>query len=504
MPMIRQNRLIPILGVVIFVVVAGILLKSRSPTPAHVPMTSVPQPPAQKPDADSPADTIRTLTAEVKAIRDENRKLRDDNGKLVQQSDDLNRNRTAIEENVTRRLTEQFSKPEASSSPVFSGLNRKIDDLAAVVQKYVPGGTGGVQAGVSDIPPGLGFDPATVTPIGAGTPAAVGIAGGVPGAGPSGAEALVWWEPLGSKTVVGPDGQQKIVKAHNTAAASPAQAAPAQPVAGAEGSVALSPPSADESVTAPKRKPYFTIPENATLMDATAMTALIGRTPVSGNVRDPMEFKVLIGRTNLAANGFEVPDDVTGMVMTGVAVGDWMLSCVEGHISSVTFVFQDGSINTVSRRSSGGATGNNNAQRLGFISDERGAPCLNGDKITNAPAYLTQIVGIKSLEVAARTAALSQTTTVATGLGSATSVTGSQGQFVLGQAAAAGVDEVSAWLMRRLNDSFDAVYVRPGAKVAVHLTDAIALDKDPNSRRLDYGHANRNGATRRSAHAQLD
>lgn len=36
-----------------------------------------------------------------------------------------------------------------------------------------------------------------------------------------------------------------------------------------------------------------------------------------------------------------------------------------------------------------------------------------------------------------------------------------QRSFVLGQAAAAGVDEVSAWLMRRLNDSFDAVYVRP-------------------------------------------
>src|SRR5438552_7948369 len=172
MPMIRQNRLIPILGVVILVVVVGILLKSRSPTPSHVPMTSVPQPPAQSPDADSPADTIRTLTAEVKAIRDENRKLRDDNGKLVQQNDDLNRNRTAIEENVTRRLTEQFSKPEASGSPVFSGLNRKIDDLAAAVQKYVPGSQGNVQAGGSDIPPGLGFDPSSAPPTGAGGPAA--------------------------------------------------------------------------------------------------------------------------------------------------------------------------------------------------------------------------------------------------------------------------------------------------------------------------------------------
>src|SRR5262245_20765516 len=100
MPMIRQNRLIPILGSVILVVVVAIFLKSRNPAPEHVPMTGVPQPPARAADADSPADTIRTLTAEVQAIKEENRKLREDNGSLVQQNDDLNRNRSAIEENV--------------------------------------------------------------------------------------------------------------------------------------------------------------------------------------------------------------------------------------------------------------------------------------------------------------------------------------------------------------------------------------------------------------------
>jgi len=502
MPMIRQNRLIPVLGIVILVVVVGVLLKSRNPLPAHVPMANVPKPPAPSPDADSPADTIRTLTAEVKAIRDENQKLREDNGKLLQQNDDLNRNRTSIEENVTRRLTEQFSKPEASGSPVFSGLNRKIDDLAAAVQRYAPGGADNAQASGGDIPPGLGFDPAIAPSTGAGVPATATAGSPVPGPGPSGTEGFVWSEPLDSRTVLGPDGQQKVIKAGSPPVGGSPPSASVQAGVVAEDNGALAATAGDPAGAASQRKPYFTIPENATLMDATAMTAMIGRTPVGGNVRDPMEFKVLIGRTNLAANGFEVPDDVTGMVVSGVAVGDWMLSCIEGHINSVTFIFQDGSINTKSKRS-GGTTGNNHEQRLGFVSDERGAPCISGDRITNAPAYLTQIVGIKSLEVAARAAALSQTTTVSTGLGSATAVTGNQGQFVLGQAAAEGVDEVSAWLMRRLNDSFDAVYVRPGAKVAVHLTEAIDLDKDPNARRLDYGNANRTG-TDRHARAQLD
>jgi integrating conjugative element protein (TIGR03752 family) len=494
MPMIRQNRLIPLLGVVILVIVVVILVKSRSPAPAHVPMTSVPKPPVPAADADSPADTIRTLTAEVKAIKDENRRLRDDNGKLIQQNDDLNRNRASIEENVTRRLSEQLSRPDAAGSPVFTDLNRRIEDLAAAVQKAIPGGSGPMSASGSDIPPGLGFDPVS-------RPAPSAVQGqSTPGGDPSGTSALVWSEPLGSKAVVGADGRMKLVKAgadtQRAAIASeiPSAALPLPGDASNSGAMAA----------VPSRQPFFTIPENATLMDATAMTALIGRTPVGGNVRDPMEFKVLIGRTNLAANGFEVPDDVTGMVVSGVAVGDWMLSCVEGHINSVTFVFQDGTINTVSKRGSGTATGSNNTQRLGYVSDERGAPCINGDRITNAPAYLTQVVGIKSLEVAARAAALAQTTTVANGLGSTTAVTGNQGKFVLGQAAAAGVDEVSAWLMRRLNDSFDAVYVRPGMRVAVHLTEAIPIDKDSTARRLDHGHANHTSTRGRSARAQLD
>jgi integrating conjugative element protein (TIGR03752 family) len=497
MPMIRQNRLIPLLGVVVLVIVVVILIKSRSPAPSHVPMANVPKPPVPAADADSPSDTIRTLTAEVKAIKDENRRLRDDNGKLIQQNDDLNRNRASIEENVTRRLSEQLSRPDAAGSPAFTDLNRRIEDLAAAVQKAIPGGSGPVSAPGSDIPPGLGFDQA-------GRPAPSSVQGQVApvaiGSDPSGTSALVWSEPLGSKAVVGADGRMKLVKASpdsqypTTAIETPA---PAQPATGdASSSSAVAP--------VPTRQPFFTIPENATLMDATAMTALIGRTPVGGNVRDPMEFKVLIGRTNLAANGFEVPDDVTGMVVSGVAVGDWMLSCVEGHINSLTFVFQDGTINTVSKRGSGTATGNNNAQRLGYLSDERGAPCINGDRITNAPAYLSQVVGIKSLEVAARAAALAQTTTVANGLGSTTAVTGNQGRFVLGQAAAAGVDEVSAWLMRRLNDSFDAVYVRPGMRVAVHLTEAIPIDKDSTARRLDHGHANHTSARGRTAREQLD
>ena len=75
--------------------------------------------------------------------------------------------------------------------------------------------------------------------------------------------------------------------------------------------------------------PVYTIPRNATLIGSTAMTALVGRVPVKGQVRDPMPFKVIAGKDNLAANGLTIPG-VQGMIWSGTAIGDWTLSCVTG------------------------------------------------------------------------------------------------------------------------------------------------------------------------------
>jgi hypothetical protein len=75
----------------------------------------------------------------------------------------------------------------------------------------------------------------------------------------------------------------------------------------------------------------------------------------------PVPFKVLIGPDNLTANGIDIPD-VAGAVVSGTASGDWTLSCVRGQIRSVTFVFNDGTIRTMpedgNRNQSGGSQGN--------------------------------------------------------------------------------------------------------------------------------------------------
>lgn len=70
--------------------------------------------------------------------------------------------------------------------------------------------------------------------------------------------------------------------------------------------------------------------------------------------------------------------------------------------------------------------------------------------------------------------------------GDSTSVTGSRGAYVMGQAAAGATDEVTNWLLQRLKNSFDAVVTPAGQKVVVHVDQEITIDKAPKGRRLDH------------------
>jgi integrating conjugative element protein (TIGR03752 family) len=231
--------------------------------------------------------------------------------------------------------------------------------------------------------------------------------------------------------------------------------------------------------------PVYTVPRNATLMGATAMTALLGRVPVRGEVRDAMPFKVITGTENLSANGLTVPG-VEGMIWSGTAVGDWTLSCVSGRLESVTFVFNDGHIRTISSDDRTNDSANAN-RPLGWISDAQGIPCVSGQRKSNAAAFLTQRIGVKAIEAAGEAAAAAQTTTVLRDSGALSSVvSGNNGDFVLGKTLANGSNEIAKWLLERQAQNFDAVFVPAGAKIAIHVDRELFIDLDPNARRLDY------------------
>lgn len=245
-----------------------------------------------------------------------------------------------------------------------------------------------------------------------------------------------------------------------------------------------------------KSIPYYTIPANATSVKDKLMTALVGRIPVKGVVSDPYPFKIVISDDNLAANGLRIPH-LLQMIVSGYCEGDLLLKGVRGYITSLTFVFEDGTISTT--------TSNNNdignftkTNSLGYLSDQYGNPFIAGKLITNAPLYLGTDVALNVGQGAAQAYSQSQTTTTSSFLGNSNSqVTGSPAKFVAGQALGKGFDGAQQWWADRAQQSFDAIYVPPVDKngdyieIAVNFAKEIHIDYNPEGRKLSYAHHRR-------------
>lgn len=226
---------------------------------------------------------------------------------------------------------------------------------------------------------------------------------------------------------------------------------------------------------------YLTIPATTTLLGATALTALIGRIPIRGQLQDPWRFKVLVGSKNLASNGHRIPH-LAGMLLAGTARGDLSLSCVSGNIDTATFIFSDGTIQTSRTITDPEST----FTGLGWISDEFGNPCIEGELKSNALQYLTQATLINTTRATAEAIANAQTETSNT-VGSddtTTAVVGDIDQFVAGYATKESLLTVADWLNDRQLNSFDAIYVPAGQSVAVHIEETIQIDQEPNARKV--------------------
>lgn len=456
MAVLSSNRLLPVFGALIVLLLVFVVLRSCSEDATdQLLLDRVPVAPA--PDADSPADTIKTLTANVAAMTAEVEALRRENATLVRESQSLVASRTQIEENVATRLRRELLSRERDAenrdrrdAGALAALSDRVDRLSESLARSP-------QAATGDIPVGLGLD----------------------GLGTADPSTLLWVEPLDAAPAdtAAPGFLGRIGRGTSgyLGAARTQTAETASSVRG--------------EIEAHRVRPAYTVPRNATLIGSTAMTALVGRIPIQGQVRDPMPFKVITGSENLAANGLTIPG-VHGMIWSGTAVGDWTLSCVTGRLESVTFVFDDGTIRTLSsddrNTTSAGGQGRQNAP-LGWISDAHGIPCLSGERKTNAVSFLSQRIGVQAIQAAADAAAASQTSSVVTSAGGITdSVTGDVGRYVLGKTVAGGSEEVARWLAERQSQSFDAVFVPAGVAVAIHVDRELAIDFDPQGRRLDH------------------
>ncbi len=499
---VRINKAMPVLAVLAFVIVGWALLKGSSndgdkAVKAASPMYSVATLPksTKGEDSDTPTETLNTLVASNRALEAKTNEVMELNKVLLKEREERQRlggaspvfdlspttapvataqtSAAAATQNATPVAATSVATPVAAA-PVSQPGAQLGDVLGETFNKAVGGGkqlletlrprndssAGGGSATPYGIPKGLGYEGGAESDAKIGAPDSV-IA--VKSQAPGRVTSYKTMFPLGYEEPNGKNGQRNA-RAQN-------------------GSTAFITGSADAASKALKESdvPFYTIPENATMAGVVAMTAIVGRVPIDGKVTDPMQFKAIIGRNNLAANGWELPADLEGVIVSGVAVGDMALSCSEGKIKSMTFVFQDGTIRTVSQHS-----GSKSGGDLGYVSDLYGNPCIAGKFVTNAPKYIAQIVGVKSLGVAAEAYAKAQTTTVGSALTgqSTTTVTGDTDKYVLGKAASEGTNEISAWLMQRLKNSFDAVVTPAGAQIVVHIDQQIAIDKEVNGRKI--------------------
>ena len=435
-------------------------------------------------EGDTPRDTVATLVAQVKQLRNELQTALNDNKNQKAENERMRGRESAIDQRIQGALEgergrrqqdrDQVSNDRQQTQSLLQDLQRRLDGLS------------GKGSGQADLPVGLGLEDGDGKNFGGGKgDSARGNA-------------------LGGTRWVEPDDAKPSAKNSGAIASAPSfptSFGPAQKTLTNDAdNVADAATDAGQRAVHTSAKPVYTVPANSTLMGSIAMTALIGRVPIDGTVNDPYPFKVLIGPDNLTANGIDIPD-VAGAVVSGTASGDWTLSCVRGQIRSVTFVFQDGTIRTVpesSNRNQGSngaqsvqATGNSTSTSqggLGWISDPYGVPCVSGERRSNAQQYLGSQALITATGAGAASLIKSDNGSVAMVSNSNGSLgtVGISGNEAMGRILASGVQDMSQWVNKLYGQAFAAVYVPPAAKVAVHLEQPLNIDYDAKGRRVNH------------------
>jgi integrating conjugative element protein (TIGR03752 family) len=427
-------------------------------------------------DGDTASDTLRTIVAESKELKAQISKALQGNEELKQQNHELKLQFQNFDKAIDNRMqgvqTTLRQEAQQQSQSLVDSLKQQYESLATN-----PRGNSALE---TDLPIGFGVQPGD-------------------GQNFKGAPdlELIWIDPQDATPV---DANGKPIPTSSTQAANgfsfPTSFGAAldrgQNVLNTSAQAVVTEPTAQEA-RKHVRKTY-TLPQNSTLMGSVAMSALIGRIPIDGTVNDPYPFKVLIGPDNLTANGIDLPD-VAGAVATGNATGDWTLSCVRGQIRSLTFVFNDGTVRTLSApadEANGNATQNSGGQQgiqggLGWISDPYGIPCISGDRKSNASQY----IGSQMLITAAGAGAASLIKSDGNGSSiistpGGTVTTGITGSEAMGKIIGQGVSDISNWVNKLYGQAFAAVYVQPGANVAVHLDQQLTIDYELKGRKVDY------------------
>jgi len=253
---------------------------------------------------------------------------------------------------------------------------------------------------------------------------------------------------------------------------------------------------------APSSTPFYTIPAGSDFSKVTLLSALIGEVPVEGKLMQPLfPFSALISRGDLmTANGMQLPDEIIGMKVSGysIGVGSFLdnISCARAYVTSALFVFEDGHFVTVGKEQMNSSAELINNDSIGYLTTQYGNPCIKGQYISNAPQVLTSMMLAGGIQGAGSALSKWQMSYQAEGGTSIATPTGNLGHFAAGGALGEGSQKISDWLEKRIQGSFDMVFVPASIKVntgfipnqlSLHINQTINIDKELNGRVLDYG-----------------
>lgn len=420
-------------------------------------------------EADSPQDTVSTLVAQMHQMRQQLQDSQDQSEKLREQNERLAKQKRNMQGAIDQALSKQQNRDRRQHESLVDSLNRKISNLRQTFDNVGSGNKNSSQGNDNgDMPVGLGLNGET--------PAAA--AGGMTWVNPLEVNAATTGKKKNGQSAAATDVGSAFTTAFNSGADAAHRADQALPGKDNE---------ADQGT------PVYTVPKNSTLVGSVAMTALLGRVPINGTVQDPYPFKVVIGPKNLTANGIQLPE-LKGAIVSGTATGDWTLSCVRGKVKSITFIFQDGRVRTVPKSDTPGASGNGGGgddDDIGYLSNPAGVPCVAGTRKTNARSFILTDLLLSAGAAGANAYSGGETTTSVTGLGTTTGVTGNVGKYIAGSAASSGLNEVRDWIQKRFGQTFDAIYVPPGQRVAVNIDKQLPIDYEHQGRKVHYAHPSR-------------
>lgn len=421
-------------------------------------------------EGDTPQDTLRTLVGRMRTIQSKQEALEQDNKVLAEENARLGQQDNSLDNRIRTAVAQVKQDAEHKTESLMTEQRQLSELVQSLKEQLQSGSLADKGDDASDLPVGLGLEKDT---------------------SPSDSQGIVWIEPQDAMQT-DHDGKSLLsgVGSMGSTLRFPTRFSSLQNNEITRQKVELENNAKNQRGIEEAGTPVYTLPENSTLVGSKAMTALLGRVPIDGKVTDPYPFKVLIGKDNLTANGIELPD-VEGAIVSGTATGDWTLSCVRGDVQSITFVFTDGTVRTVPRPASSteGSDSKRSGGTIGWLSDEHGIPCLAGDRKSNASTYLPTLFGLAGATAAAEALAEGEVTTTAEGGDVTRSLTGDAGKYALGKAVSGGMQETTNWVRQRYGQTFDAIYVPPGANVAVHITRQLPIDYEQQGRKVKYGHA---------------